>query len=164
MPDTYPPKLQLFVNRVFLERLEEDNNPELALSRGRQRAIDGWRRQGKTEEWINERIKSMDCNNSYRKILSDHEVSGNGFAICANNINCGLLGTTGKKYKEVNGYPLDANLKDCMDEPLLAAERLAELLSGKKIEKNNVLGNIPCAKVSHSVAKEIVDTVKRITN
>ncbi|OZI07992.1 hypothetical protein BWI93_11595 [Siphonobacter sp. BAB-5385] len=44
------PDLAVQVNRVFLERLEEEANPELALKRGQERATLGWKRKGKDDK------------------------------------------------------------------------------------------------------------------
>lgn len=158
------PKLQLFVNRVFLEHLQELANPELAYSRGRQRAIEGWKRQGKSDTWIDKRIKSMDTNIEHRQVLADHGVDKMGFVMCANNINCGILGTTGKKYKEKNGFPVGVELRNCMDESQIVSGMLAEILSDKKIIKDNIYGNKPCAKTYYDIAKEISTVVNRIIN
>ena len=43
------PKLHIFVNQVFFERLEERHNPELSIARGRARAIETWHKQGKSD-------------------------------------------------------------------------------------------------------------------
>jgi len=41
------PELHMFVNECFFDRLEEEADPELAISRGRERAIKIWQSQGK---------------------------------------------------------------------------------------------------------------------
>ena len=46
--------LAVFINNVFFERVEEEKNPQLAVDR----AVDTWKRQGKSDKWIDERLKS----------------------------------------------------------------------------------------------------------
>lgn len=57
------PELHMFVNECFKDRMEEENNPELAINRGRERAVKHWKKSGMSEEWICERLKATKCNN-----------------------------------------------------------------------------------------------------
>ena len=43
------PKLRLLVQQIFIERLEETVNPELGITRSRERAVKLWFDKGKTE-------------------------------------------------------------------------------------------------------------------
>lgn len=152
------PKLQIFVNRVFLERLQEEKSPDLIA----QRFIDTYKRKGFSDNRIALRFKSIQSNKQHNEVLKRHGVEGVGFAMCAHNINVGVLGTTKKKYLTARGVEPTENVRDHMSEAELAAETLAELLSDSKIEKGEVEGNKPCAKVCYNVAKEISDTMNRI--
>jgi hypothetical protein len=153
-------KLQLFVNRVFLERLQEERNPDLIA----ERFIQTHQRRGLSSKWINARFKAIQSNKDHNEVLSRHGVNGPGFAMCAHNINVGILGTTRKKYLTNRGLDPTENVRDYMSEAELTAETLAELLSDSKIEKEDINGNKPCAKVCYQVAKEIHETVNRIVN
>ncbi len=158
------PELAIWTNQVVKERLEEERSPDLAYSRGRERAIRGYKLHGRDDKWINNRLKSMDVNIEHRQVLKDHGVGGVGFSMCANNINCAMLGTTRKKYLENSNLPADANLRDHMDESLIVGEMLAEILSDKKIIKENISGNKSCAKTCYDVAKQISTTINHISN
>lgn len=46
------PAFHAWANRVVIERMEEEADPELAYSRGRDRAVRGWQKSGKSPEWI----------------------------------------------------------------------------------------------------------------
>ena len=152
------PKLQIFVNRVFLDRLQEERNPDLIA----QRFIDTYKRKGFSDNRIALRFKSIQSNKQHNEVLKRHGVEGVGFAMCAHNINVGVLGTTKKRYLTARGVEPTENVRDHMSDAELAAETLAELLSDSKIEKGEVTGNKPCAKVCYNVAKEISDTMNRI--
>jgi hypothetical protein len=39
--------LHMYVNQVFFERLEEETNPELGITRSHERAIESWKKQGR---------------------------------------------------------------------------------------------------------------------
>jgi hypothetical protein len=152
------PKLQIFVNRVFLERLQEDKNPDLIG----QRFIDTYKRKGFSDARIALRFKSIQGNKEHNEVLARHGVDKLGHAMCAHNINIGILGTTKKKYLSNRGIEPTADVRDYMTDAELAAETLAELLSDSKIEKEEIFGNKPCAKVCHQVAKDLSNTVQRI--
>jgi len=154
------PKLQIWVNQVFLERLQEEKNPDLIG----QRFIDLYKRKGFSDARIALRFKSIQGNKEHNEVLSKHGVDKLGHAMCANNINVGILGTTKKKYLATRGLEPTADVRDHMTDAELAAETLAELLSDSKIEKEDVFGNKPCAKVCHLVAKEVSNTVHRLLN
>lgn len=49
------PELHMYVNQVFFERLEEEANPELGITRSHERAIESWTNQGKSPVWIEQR-------------------------------------------------------------------------------------------------------------
>ena len=52
------PELHMYVNQVFFERLEEEANPELGISRSLKRACDKWKKEGRPPEYIEGRVKA----------------------------------------------------------------------------------------------------------
>ena len=68
------PEFHLAVNQVFKERLEESIDPGLGINRSRQRATRTWERRGKSENWIEERLKGMFHRNVYTATLKKHGV------------------------------------------------------------------------------------------
>lgn len=77
------PALHVLVNEVFFQRLEEEKNPDLIG----QRYINAYKKKGKDNKWIAQRLKSIDTRNSFTSTLAAHGVSGEGFRNCTNAKN-----------------------------------------------------------------------------
>lgn len=153
------PELHMFVNECFFERLEEENNPELAISRGRQRAIKTYQRKGHSDLWIEQRVKSIESTLHLNGVIGVYSDDARAFPKCANAINLNILGTTAKKYKENAGLSRNATLRDTFDEITLTAIDLINLLAARKIQEESASGNSECvqavSEVSHKVSAVI---------
>jgi hypothetical protein len=153
------PKLQIWVNRVFLERLQEEKNPDLIA----ERFVNTYRRKGFSDQRIKLRFDSIHSNKAFNEVLSKHGVDKQGHSMCANNINVGVLRVQKKTYLKKNGYELTEELRNCIPDAQLTAITLAEILSGDKINKDEVNGNHDCAKISFQIAREISNTVEKLS-
>lgn len=115
--------LRRWLAQVGEERLQEIEHPEKAIERVRAK----YRAQGRSEEWIEERIK----NDVIRNELTD-EWQNRGatretqFAILTNELSEGTFGLTVKAYKEYKILPTRANLRDHMTNIELALTSLSE--------------------------------------
>jgi hypothetical protein len=67
------------VQQVFIERREEEADPDLAYTRGRQRAIAGYLRQGKDDAWIGSRLKGLDTRNEFTETLAKKRMEADEF-------------------------------------------------------------------------------------
>ncbi|WP_080057149.1 KilA-N domain-containing protein [Spirosoma aerolatum] len=154
------PELAVLVNQAFLERLEEERNPELALQRGTERAVRGWKKQGKSDKWIEERIQGVAQRKSFTATLSKHGVEREGFRNCTNAIYTPLFGGTTEVVRHKKGLPDKASVRDNLNKVELGAVRFAELLAEEKIEQHDLRGNaeceLACTKASKLVAESIL--------
>lgn len=77
IPSPNAEPFKLWLARVGYERIEESQDPELAIKR----ALRSYRKQGRGDDWINLRLKSIEV----RKDLTDEwekgGVRGSGFAL-----------------------------------------------------------------------------------
>lgn len=154
------PELHLAVNQVFKERLEETLDPELGITRSRKRAIKRWRKFGMDDTHIETRSKSVDVRNGFTDTLQDHNVSGNGYAICTNNIYRPILGGNAKEIRIEKGLKKNENIRDSISIVELGAIMYAEILATDKIKRENKQGNNQCAIAclkSGMNLKELVD-------
>jgi len=107
---------------VGYERLEETEDPELALDR----AMETYLKKGYTKEWVNQRLKSIEV----RKDLTD-EWENRGvskrqeFAVLTDIITKEWSGFTTKEYKEYKSLKKE-NLRDNMTNLELVLNMLAE--------------------------------------
>lgn len=150
------------VNEVFFQRIEEEKNPDLIG----QRYINAYKRKGKDNKWISERLKSIDSRNGFTKTLAMHGVTGEGYRNCTNAIYEPLYGGTASVVREKKGLIKGQSVRDSMSRVELAAVGLAEALASDEIEKKNINGNGSCEiasrRASRSVANALIEHKKYI--
>lgn len=149
------PELHLYVNQVFKERLEEDANPELAYNRGRERALKGWKKQGKTESWVNDRIQGMEQRKVFTSILGKHGVAGSGYGKCTDSIHEPLLGKPTNIIKQELGIKKSDSIRNHIGNIENIGIRLAEALAGENIEKRDYRGTDQCSMVCYDASTTI---------
>ncbi|MBQ6762369.1 MAG: hypothetical protein IJP49_06415 [Bacteroidales bacterium] len=109
--------------RVASERIDEIQDPELAILRG----ADYYRMKGYSEGWINQRLQSI----KMRKELTD-EWKARGilkekdYAILTNELTKAWSGLTVREYKDLKGLKKE-NLRDNMTDIELVLNMLAEV-------------------------------------
>ncbi len=148
------PAIESAILDVFQERVQEEIDPELAFTRGRERAVAGWERQGRNADWISTRINTIDTWKSFTNVAKEHGVEKAGYAKCADAFNVPLLGGTANAVRQARGITT-LNLRDSLDEEELAEIELAQIRAKKKIVKDEVRGNKPCAQVCLDVSTRI---------
>ena len=155
------PELHLAVNQVFKERLEETIDPELGISRSKDRARKAWKAQGKTDEWIEKREQGKHIREFYVSTLINHDVKpGAEVGICTNEIYKGLFFKDSTQIedslrKNHPDLPKKINIRDHAKLSSLAAISLSEALSSEKIEEINAQGVDHCAKISNEKASSV---------
>lgn len=159
------PEFHAWANQVVKERIEEDKNPELGISRSRERAIENWRKNGMSDIQIQMRLQGMEVRNQFTDTLKDHGVQGMGYPICTDNIYIGALGGTAKQLKQKRNLPSKANLRDNMSMVELTGTMFAEAMAAEKIEKEDRQGNNSCASAcltSGMIVKKSLDDHNRV--
>lgn len=156
------PALHVLVNEVFFQRIEEEKNPDLIG----QRYIKAYKKRGKDNKWISERLKSIDSRNEFTKTLAAYGVTGEGYRNCTNAIYEPLYGGTASVVREKKGLIKGQSVRDNMSRVELAAVGLAEALASDEIDKKDIRGNGRCEvasrRASRSVANALIDHKKYI--
>lgn len=122
IPSSKAEPFKLWLARVGYERLEETADPEIGINR----ALRTYLQKGYSQNWINQRLKSIEI----RKSLTD-EWENRGakesieFAILTNEITKAWTGLTTKEYKNLKGLKKE-NLRDNMTNLELVLNMLAE--------------------------------------
>ena len=160
----YAGYLSVELRSLFLgwikDRIEEESNPELAIKRGQDRAIAQWRKQGKSEQWIDTRLKGIDHRHTFTDSLKDHGVTtGYEFAGCTNAIYEPILGGTAKEIKEQRNIPVKTSLREGMSRSELAAVQLAEIIASERMDKANSQGFDECKAVAEKTSKAISQAI-----
>jgi prophage antirepressor-like protein len=130
VPSPKAEPFKLWMAQVAKERIEEVQDPELTIKR----AMQEYRALGYSENWINQRLKSIEI----RKDLTDEWKrrglqEGVQFATLTDIIYKTWADKTAKEYKEYKGLKKE-NLRDNMTNKELVLNMLAEL-STKEISE-----------------------------
>lgn len=122
IPSPKAEPFKLWLAQIASERLDEMQDPELSIDR----ALEQYLRLGYSENWINQRLKSIEI----RKELTDEWKSrgvseGQQFATLTDIITKTWSGKTTKEYKVFKGLKKE-NLRDNMTNTELILNMLAE--------------------------------------
>lgn len=123
VPSPKAEPFRVWLAKVGEERLEEIEHPEKALDRYRAR----YQAQGRSDEWIEERIKNDLIRNELTDEWKDRGATKDTqFAILTNELSEGTFGLTVKAYKQYKLLPTKINLRDHMTNIELALTSLSE--------------------------------------
>jgi hypothetical protein len=122
IPSPKAEPFKLWLAKVASERLDEMQDPELSIDR----ALENYMNLGYTENWINQRLKSIEI----RKELTDEWrkrglKEGQQFATLTDIITNAWAGKSTKEYKILKGLKKE-NLRDNMSNTELILNMLAE--------------------------------------
>ena len=145
---------------IGAQRIEQMMDPELTF----QMAVEDYRRQGYSDRWINERMRSIEI----RKELTDewhrsgiHEPRD--FAILTNVLTKAWSGLTTGEYKQFKGLRKE-NLRDNMTNIELALNTLAEVATteySRQSNPQNMAESRRIAQEGGGVAREARQTMER---
>ena len=92
--------LKLWLAKVGKERIDETYDPEITINR----ALDTYRKKGYSDEWINQRLKTIDIRKEFTDELKQKGISeSKDFAILTNILTQVWSGYTVKEYKNLKG-------------------------------------------------------------
>ena len=122
VPSPKAEPFKVWLARVGYERLEETEDPELAM----ERAMKTYLRKGYTKEWINQRLKSIEVRKELTDEWQDRGMKeGAEYAILTDEITKAWAGRSVKDYKKLKGLKKQ-NLRDNMTNLELVLNMLAE--------------------------------------
>lgn len=131
IPSKKAEPFKLWLAQVGKERIDEAYDPEIAINR----ALDIYRKKGYSEEWINQRLKTIDIRKEFTDELKEKGIdSGKDFAILTNILTQAWSGYSVKEYKNLKGLKKE-NLRDNMTNMELVLNMLAET-SATEISKS----------------------------
>jgi len=148
IPSKKAEPFKMWLARVGRERIDETIDPEISI----ERAILNYRRLGYSENWINQRIKSIEV----RKALTDEwdragVRQGEEYAFLTDLITKTWSGMTTKQYKQHKNLKKE-NLRDNMTNLELIINMLAEATSTEFSAKNNPQNLQESAVIAHKGA------------
>ena len=152
IPSPKAEPFKLWMAHVASERIDQMQDPELSI----QQAMMDYKRLGYSDNWINQRLKSIEI----RKDLTDqwklHNVEeGIQYATLTDIIYQHWAGKTAKEYKQFKGLQKE-NLRDNMTNEELVLNMLAELSTTSITKSKNpqtIEDNMKCAADGGEVAR-----------
>ena len=160
IPSKKAEPVRQWLAEVGAQRIDQMIDPELTF----QMAVEDYRRQGYSDRWINERMRSIEM----RKELTDewkrsgiHE--SKDFAILTNVLTKAWSGMTTGEYKRYKGLKKE-NLRDNMTNIELALNTLAEVATTEYSRQSNpqtMAESKRIAKEGGNVARDARKTMER---
>lgn len=125
------------------ERLEEIENPDLAVQRG----YEGYIKKGKSPKWAKARVNSILHRNDLTQKWLDHGVNEpKEFAMLPSRESKGTFGRTTAEMKKEKSLAPTQNLRDNMTEAELLAQDASDMAISLLIDKHNPQGYTENAK------------------
>ena len=136
IPSKKAEPFKLWLAQVGRERIDEVYDPEITINR----ALDTYRKKGYSEEWINQRLKTIDIRKEFTDELKQKGISDSkDFAILTNILTQIWSGYSVKEYKNLKGLKKE-NLRDNMTNMELVLNMLAETSSTEISKSKNRKG------------------------
>ena len=145
VPSKKAEPFKLWLAHLGQERLNQLQDPELSI----EQAIKDYRRLGYSEDWINQRIKTIEI----RKGLTDEWKRGGmeedrDYAILTDILSQAWSGMNTREYKEFKGLRKE-NLRDNMTNVELMLNGLAEAAATEMSKRENPKGFAENANIAH---------------
>lgn len=152
IPSKKAEPVKRWLAKVGYERLQETADPAKAVNRARE----NWKKLGRSEKWITQRMRGQEIRNKLTDYWSEHEVTREKeYALLTDIIHQEWSELTTRRHKNLKGLKLE-NLRDHMSEAELLFTALAELSTTQIAKKDRARGfkeNVPPAKKGGAVAK-----------
>ena len=153
VPSPKAEPIKLWLAKVGYERIQDMGDPARSLDRVR----DYWRKHGRSEKWIQQRMMGQETRNKLTDYWRNHDIEGEKeFAILTNIIHEEWSGVSVKQHKEMKGLKTQ-NLRDHMSEAELIFTALAELSTrqiAESVEATGMDENADAGKKGGRVARD----------
>jgi len=136
IPSKKAEPFKLWLAQIGKERIDETYDPEIAINR----ALDTYRKKGYSEDWINQRLKTIDARKEFTDELQRGGINtSRDFAMLTNILTKVWSGHTVKEYKELKSLKKES-LRDNMTNMELVLNMLAEVTSTELAKEKNPKG------------------------
>ncbi|MCL2860044.1 MAG: Bro-N domain-containing protein [Oscillospiraceae bacterium] len=162
IPSKKAEPFKLWLAKIGKERIDETYDPEITINR----ALDTYRKKGYSEDWINQRLKSIDIRKEFTDELKRGGINENrDFAILTNILTKVWSGYDVKEYKQFKNLKKE-NLRDNMTNMEIVLNMLAETSSTEIAKKTNPKGMTETKSTvikGATVAKEAREKIEKET-
>jgi len=146
IPSSRAEPFKRWLAKVGHERLQEISDPAMALDRARE----NWRKLGRSEKWITQRMTGQETRNKLTDYWSANDVKHpQQFAVLTNLIHEEWSGVSVKAHKDLKNLKTQ-NLRDHMTEAELIFTALAELSTRQVAETTSAKGLPANKRAAHT--------------
>lgn len=136
IPSPKAEPIKQWLAKVGYERMQEIADPSQSINRARE----NYKKMGRSEKWIQQRMMGQETRNKLTDYWQDHDIKeSEEFAILTNIIHQEWSGLTVKEHKNLKQLT-QQNLRDHMSEAELIFTALAELSTRQIAESTNAIG------------------------
>jgi len=152
VPSPKAEPIKLWLAKVGYERIQDMSDPARSLDRAREY----WRKHGRSEKWIQQRMMGQETRNKLTDYWKDHAIEGEDeYAILTNIIHQEWSDVSVKQHKAMKGLKTQ-NLRDHMSEAELIFTALAELSTrqiAESVEATGMPDNAEAGRKGGRIAK-----------
>ena len=136
IPSKKAEPIKLWLAHLGKERIDEEFDPEITINR----ALEAYRRKGYSDDWINQRLKTIDARKEFTDELKNNGIeSSKDFAMLTDLLTKVWSGYSTKEYKSHKRLTKES-LRDNMTNMELVLNMLAEV-SSTEISKSSDMKN-----------------------
>lgn len=132
IPSPNAEPFKLWLAKVWYERIEETEDPELGINRALNNYLEKWY----SEDWINQRLKSIEVRKQLTNERKKSWVLDKEYAILTDEITRARAGINTREYKTVKWLKKE-NLRDNMTNLEIILNMLAEATTTEISQKEN---------------------------
>lgn len=162
VPSPKAEPIKLWLAKVGYERIKETEDPEAGIARARS----VWKRQGRSDEWISQRMLSIRVRNSLTDYWDEHGIKNSvEYATLTSITHQEWAGMSVKDHKRLKGLK-SQNLRDHMSDAEIVLTMLSEVATRQIAERQQAEGfdeNADAAKQGGSVARKAREELEQRT-
>ena len=161
IPSRNAEPFKLWLANAGEQNILETENPELLIAK----VYDHYRDNGRDDDWIDARIRSMNVWNSLTQRWQEAGItSSKEYAFLTNIISKGIFDLTVAEHKQIKGLARKHNIRDNMSTLELIYIILAEVTAKEISEKQNAIGYSANEQVAMQAGNIAGESRKRFEN
>jgi len=158
IPSASVEPFKLFLANAGATHIEETENPDQLFTR----LMDSYRAQGRTDDWIQARIRALSARNQLTETWKDRDVKGKEYAILTDEIHNGTFDMTTKDHKTYKGLSPKDSLRENMSDLELVFTTLSETLTREMAERLDARGFDQNRNVAREAGEQTGESRKRL--
>ncbi len=140
------------------QNIQETENPAQLFDK----MIAAYRSQGRTEDWIQARIRSLAARNQLTDTWRERDVKGSDYAVLTDLIHSGTFDMTTRDHKEYKGLDPKDSLRENMSDLELVFTTLSETLTREMTERLDAMGFEQNKDVAKEAGTQTGESRKRL--